>query len=287
MSANIEEPQVPPRNDRLGKTGERIVRLALEDKFGETYVDENIQGPGQRGKGADYVDKVSKLAIEVKLWIDASKSVGGYADFKENILKRLQRYRKKNGWKPILILIGKKPVEWTRIVRWCNLNKIQPYYVPFSATDSLSRMAERDDFDVEVYATSAYRCELKDPLRMILSLALGEFRELNDAEWKAVEPLLPWKKMGYYENEGRWRMGHRMAKASERDMLNGLLKLCSVNGRAREFLPKYGAWHTAASRKRMWVADGTWDEIILVLSRLGFPASQTGQTRQGDLRRDN
>lgn len=99
-------------------------------------------------------------------------------------------------------------------------------------------------------------------------------KDLTDAEWARVQPLLPPQK----PKTGRPALPHRT-------LLNAILWVHDTGGPWRCLPREYGSWSTAASRYHRWKKAGIWDRIAQELaierrvpganvSGYGVPAAQ-------------
>jgi putative transposase len=78
--------------------------------------------------------------------------------------------------------------------------------------------------------------------------------DLTEEQWLLVEPFLPDAKPG-----GRPR------KANLREVLNALLYLVRAGCQWRMIPHEFPPWKTCYNYFRVWIEDGTWDEIIYLL----------------------
>jgi transposase len=74
-------------------------------------------------------------------------------------------------------------------------------------------------------------------------------RELTDAEWQVVAPVLPSPR----------RMGR--PRADDRKTLNGILHVLCAGCRWEDLPRSYGSAVTCWRRLRIWQGDGTWDRL--------------------------
>ena len=74
--------------------------------------------------------------------------------------------------------------------------------------------------------------------------------ELNDAQWKRLEPLLPAQK----PQTGRPNLDHRQ-------VINGILWILRTGAPWRDLPERYGKWQTVASRFYRWRKSGVWGRI--------------------------
>ena len=82
-----------------------------------------------------------------------------------------------------------------------------------------------------------------------MSASSPDYR-LTDAQWLAIEPLLPsskGKKGGQYK-------GHR-------PVIDGILWALSDGGRWRNVPAEFGPWSSVYDRFRRWARNGLWDKI--------------------------
>lgn len=91
---------------------------------------------------------------------------------------------------------------------------------------------------------------------------MGERRhELTDAQWEAVEDLLPSRKA-----RGR-------KPRPSRDMLNGMMWILRTGAPWRDLPERYGPWETVYGRFRRWTLDGV---ITRILKRLQWRLDEEG-----------
>lgn len=74
--------------------------------------------------------------------------------------------------------------------------------------------------------------------------------ELNDKQWKRLEPLLPAQK----PKTGRPNNDHRT-------VINGILWVLRTGAPWRDLPERYGKWTTVSSRFYRWRKAGVWDKI--------------------------
>lgn len=74
--------------------------------------------------------------------------------------------------------------------------------------------------------------------------------ELNDEQWKRLEPLLPAQK----PQTGRPNLDHRQ-------VINGILWILRTGAPWRDLPERYGQWSTVASRFYRWRKSGVWGRI--------------------------
>jgi transposase len=79
---------------------------------------------------------------------------------------------------------------------------------------------------------------------------------LTNAEWMAVQPLLPPQR----PPTGRPRHDHRR-------VLGGILWVVRTQSSWRDLPPEFGRWETAYKRYRLWHDTDLWSQIISALSR--------------------
>src|SRR5207248_10858720 len=80
--------------------------------------------------------------------------------------------------------------------------------------------------------------------------------DLTDEQWKLIEPTLPDAKPG-----GRPR------ETNLREVLNALFYLVRSGCQWRMLPHEFPPWRTCYNYYRAWIADGTWDERVVVLRR--------------------
>ncbi|WP_373307119.1 IS5 family transposase [Streptomyces longisporoflavus] len=77
--------------------------------------------------------------------------------------------------------------------------------------------------------------------------------ELTDAQWRAIEPLLP----ANGRPGGQW--------SDHRTVVNGVLFRARTGVPWPDLPERYGPWQTVHERHRRWSADGTWQRILAEL----------------------
>jgi transposase len=75
-------------------------------------------------------------------------------------------------------------------------------------------------------------------------------REITDAAWEQIEPLLP-------ENG---RKGGR--RRDHRTVIDGILWKLRTGAPWRDLPERYGPWQTCFDRFNRWRRDGTWDRLL-------------------------
>jgi hypothetical protein len=106
-------------------------------------------------------------------------------------------------------------------------------------------------------ARQALRRETRPPVAAAPPPASTE-AQLNDAEWRRVEPLLPPQQPA----TGRPRHDHRT-------VLGGILGVVRARASWRAMPTEYGRWETAYKRYRLWRDTGLWSRILAALSDAG------------------
>ena len=76
--------------------------------------------------------------------------------------------------------------------------------------------------------------------------------DLNDAQWKLIEPLFPTQKRG-----GKWN-DHRL-------MFDGILWVLRTGAPWRDLPERYGKWGSVYHRFNRWRKDGTFDRVLRAL----------------------
>ena len=79
---------------------------------------------------------------------------------------------------------------------------------------------------------------------------MSQRRDLTDAEWKRLEPLLPSQK----GKRGRPRN-------NDRAVINGILWIARTGAPWRDLPERYGSWKTVSSRFYRWQKAGVWQRI--------------------------
>lgn len=87
---------------------------------------------------------------------------------------------------------------------------------------------------------------------------------LTDAEWRAVEPLLP------PQRPLRGRPYH-----DHRTVLGGILWVARTGSSWREMPRKFGKWETAYRRYELWANQGLWPRILQALGDEDLPGPAT------------
>ncbi len=83
-----------------------------------------------------------------------------------------------------------------------------------------------------------------------------ERRELSDAQWERLRPLLPPQK----PRTGRPAKDHRT-------VLEGILWVLRTGAPWRDLPERFGPWRTIYSRFRRWQQAGVWDRMLADLQR--------------------
>ena len=91
-------------------------------------------------------------------------------------------------------------------------------------------------------------------------------RDLSDANWSILEPLLPPQK----PKRGRPNSDHRR-------IINGILWILRTGAPWRDLPRRYGPVGTVSSRFYRWRASGVWDRVLAALAGRG------GRARRGRL----
>src|SRR5215204_2195334 len=87
-------------------------------------------------------------------------------------------------------------------------------------------------------------------------------RDLTDAEWRRLEPLLP----------PRARTGR--PPKEQRTIINALFWLARTGAPWRDLPERYGPWRTVATRFYRWTASGLWQRILNTLHQMADAAGQ-------------
>lgn len=95
------------------------------------------------------------------------------------------------------------------------------------------------------------------------TLAVTRRHDLTDAQWVALEPLLP---------PGR-RPG-RPSMWTKRQLIDGIRWRIRVGGPWRDVPECYGSWAAAYALFRRWQRDGTWAKILTALQALADGAGR-------------
>ncbi len=81
-------------------------------------------------------------------------------------------------------------------------------------------------------------------------------RELTDAQWAKLQPLLPSQK----PHTGRPAKDHRA-------VLDAILWVLRTGSPWRSLPERYGSWKTVSSRFYRWQKAGVWDRLLAALQR--------------------
>ena len=92
----------------------------------------------------------------------------------------------------------------------------------------------------------------------------SEGAPLTDAEWRALEPLLPPQRF----TGGRPYHDHRT-------VLGGILWVARTGSSWREMPREFGKWETAYRRYELWVNQGLWPRILQALGEEQLPGPAT------------
>lgn len=95
------------------------------------------------------------------------------------------------------------------------------------------------------------------------TLAVTRRHDLTDAQWAALEPLLP---------AGR-RPG-RPSTWTKRQLIDGIRWRTRVGAPWRDVPDCYGSWAAAYALFRRWQRDGTWAKILIALQALADGAGR-------------
>ena len=246
------------RHDKtLGDLGEGIVFLAMVERFGGGHFQHN----GENHEGPDFLVTTAglKSAFEVKLWIPRGNPYMSRATFESKILERFVALEQSDCERN-LIMIGKIPANWSKVCHWCLRNRIQPFSVPLDdlVSGTLGKIVdENPDFDGSSWANAIYK-GYRQLLLLIISLGNDEFRELNDDEWRAVQPLIP-----------RTEVRRRPPK-SMRMVINGILY--RLSGQTFPNIPREcGSYKTVSRHFIRWRANGTWDMMMEAIAKARYP----------------
>jgi transposase len=86
------------------------------------------------------------------------------------------------------------------------------------------------------------------------TLAVTGRADLSDAQWAALEPLLP-----------RGKKPGRPPKWTKRQLIDGIRWRTRVGAPWRDVPPAYGHWGTVYGLFRRWQRNGTWAAILSAL----------------------
>jgi len=81
-------------------------------------------------------------------------------------------------------------------------------------------------------------------------------RDLTDAQWERLRPLLPPQK----PHTGRPAKDHRT-------VINGILWILRTGSPWRSLPERNGSWKTVSSRSYRWQRAGLWDHILAAMQR--------------------
>jgi transposase len=97
----------------------------------------------------------------------------------------------------------------------------------------------------------------------VATVAVTGRHDLTDAQWAALEPLLP---------AGR-RPG-RPPSWSKRQLIDGIRWRIRVGSPWRDVPPRYGTWSAVYALFRRWQRDGTWQRLLTTLQALADAAGR-------------
>jgi transposase len=84
----------------------------------------------------------------------------------------------------------------------------------------------------------------------VATLAVTGRADLTDAQWAALEPLLPGSRRG------------RPPEHSKRQLIDGIRWRVRAGAPWRDVPPAYGPWQTVYGLFRRWQRDGTWARVL-------------------------
>ncbi len=85
----------------------------------------------------------------------------------------------------------------------------------------------------------------------------GVYRLFTDEQWRAISSIV--------HPDSHPRRGRPSADA--RSVVNAILYRDATSIPWRELPSTFGSWRTVARRHRQWMADGSWDEVLRLLSQ--------------------
>jgi transposase len=85
----------------------------------------------------------------------------------------------------------------------------------------------------------------------VATLAASRRADLTDAQWAALEPLLP-----------RGRKPGRPPKWTKRQLIDGIRWRARAGAPWRDVPLVYGPWQTVYGLFRRWQRDGTWAQVL-------------------------
>jgi transposase len=95
----------------------------------------------------------------------------------------------------------------------------------------------------------------------VTSVAVTGRSDLSDAQWAALEPLLP-----------RAKKPGRPPKWTKRQLVDGIRWRVRTGAPWRDIPPAYGHWATVYGLFRRWQRDGTWAQVLAALQVLADAA---------------
>ncbi|GGM51839.1 transposase [Dactylosporangium sucinum] len=95
------------------------------------------------------------------------------------------------------------------------------------------------------------------------TLAVTRRHDLTDAQWAALEPLLP-----------KPQRSGRPSLFSKRQLIDGIRWRVRVGAPWRDVPPCYGSWSAVAGLFRRWQRAGVWAQILTALQTLADAAGQ-------------
>jgi hypothetical protein len=98
----------------------------------------------------------------------------------------------------------------------------------------------------------------------VATMPPSEGASLTDAEWRAIEPILP---------PQRWTGGRPYH--DHRTVLGGILWVARTGSSWREMPREFGKWETAYRRYELWVSQGLWPRILQALGEEEPPGPTT------------
>lgn len=95
------------------------------------------------------------------------------------------------------------------------------------------------------------------------SVAVTGRHDLTDAQWAALEPLLP-----------KGKRPGRPPQWSRRQLIDGIRWRTRAGAPWRDVPERYGSWPAVYALFRRWQRDGTWAQILTALQAIADAAGQ-------------
>lgn len=127
-----------------------------------------------------------------------------------------------------------------------------------------------------VNAPRTARCSVCDTTRGVVEATLGESADATDADAGTLDAGIA----AAYQllTDEQWRLISSIVQpdvqprrgrpsADARTVVNAILYRDATSIPWRELPSTFGSWKTVARRHRQWMADGSWDEVLRLLSQ--------------------